>query len=292
MKKKIVFIYNPFSGRRNNNNLKSLIEQHINKDDFECQIWATEKAEDLLIFTEKAIKEKFEIVVAAGGDGTINQVASRLVNTGIVLGIIPLGSGNGFARHFKIPLNTIKAIESISYSKIKAIDTVWLNRHCMVNIGGIGFDAHISSLFANNKKRGLQGYIKTILSQLNYQSQHYRLFQNDVEIWNGKAFMISIANATQWGNNVKVHSGALPDDGIFNLVIIKKFSLWKFPLILKNLFEGKLHESSSSLTFSGTDFVLKRENEGAAHVDGEPIWLSSEININIEPLSLHILSNE
>ena len=290
--KKLEVIYNPYSGRKKIKDLPALIDRHINHLLFETYVWPTEKADDVILLTEKAIREKADIILGAGGDGTINQIASRLVNTGIALGVIPLGSGNGFARHFKIPLNTAKAISKISDYSVKEIDTVWFNRHCMINIGGIGFDAHISSAFANTKKRGLQGYVKTIIRELNYKSKFYSIYKNGERVWEGNAFMIGIANATQWGNNVVLHPGAKPDDGLFNLVVLKKFTPLDFVTILKNLMEGKLHLNKNSVVFSGTDFMIRREKEGPIHVDGEPVWLGKEININIEPLSLKILCHE
>lgn len=292
MKHKAVVIYNPFSGRKKKIDLKKIITDNINHQYFTIDFWPTEKSSDVVLFTDKAIKEKYEYVFAAGGDGTINQIASRLVNTNVVLGIIPLGSGNGFARHFKIPIKTIDAIKVLSASKVKLIDTVWFNRHCMINVGGVGFDAYISALFANNKKRGLIEYVKTIVKHFNYKSQYYQLFNNGNLVWQGHAFLISIANATQWGNDVKVHSGALPDDGLFNIVVVKKFSVFSLPQLISNLLQGKLHHNKNSITFVGTDFKISREFEGPIHVDGEPIWLGTDIDINIEPLSLKILSNE
>lgn len=289
---KVVVIYNPFSGRKKLRDLPGLIEKHIDHSLFEVLIWPTEKADDVILLTEKAIKLKADIVLGAGGDGTINQIASRLVNTGIRLGIIPLGSGNGFARHFQIPMNTIQAIKNLGLYSVKQIDTVWFNRHCMVNIGGIGFDAHISAAFANNKKRGLQGYVKTIARHIRYKSRLYTIYEKNKKVWEGNAFMIGIANATQWGNNVVLHPGAKPDDGLFNIVVLKRFSPMDFFLIMKNLLEGRLHTNKNSVVFSGTDFTINRLEDGPVHVDGEPLWLGKEISINIEPLSLHILSYE
>lgn len=289
--KKVIVIYNPFSGRKKARNLPETIHRLIDRTLFEVEVWPTEKADDVILLTEKAILEKADIVLGAGGDGTINQIASRLVNTGISLGIIPLGSGNGFARHFKIPMNTESAITCLGRLVSREIDTVWINRHCMVNIGGIGFDAHISSLFANVKKRGLAGYLKTIVRNLNYKSEYYRLYKKDKLVWEGKAFMVSMANATQWGNNVMLHAGALPDDGLLNVVVIRKFGVFDFFRIFRSLVAGKLHQSKKSITFSGTDFKVHREHEGPVHVDGEPLWLGKEISINIEPSSLSILSN-
>jgi diacylglycerol kinase (ATP) len=289
--KKVIVIYNPFSGRSKVRNLPETIHRLIDRTLFSVEVWPTEKADDVILLTEKAILEKADIVLGAGGDGTINQIASRLVNTGIALGIIPLGSGNGFARHFRIPMNTEDAITCLGKLVPKEIDTVWINRHCMVNIGGIGFDAYISSLFSNVKKRGLMGYLKTIIPNLNYKSEHYRLFEKNKLLWEGRAFMVSVANATQWGNNVVLHAGAEPDDGLLNVVIIRKFGFFGFFRIVKNLLAGKLHRDKKSVTFSGTDFMVHREKDGPVHVDGEPLWLGKEININIEPLSLRILSH-
>jgi YegS/Rv2252/BmrU family lipid kinase len=292
MKSKAVVIYNPFSGRKKTIDLKKIVTENIDHNRFSIDFWPTEKSSDVILFTDRAIKEKYEYVFAAGGDGTLNQIASRLVYTNLVLGIIPLGSGNGFARHFKIPIKTTEAIKALSIAQVKLIDTVWFNRHCMINVGGIGFDAHISALFATNKKRGLMEYVKTIVKHLNYKSQYYQIINKEKVIWHGKAFLISIANATQWGNNVKVHTGALPDDGLYNIVVLKSFSIFSLPSLIKNLLEGNLTLNKNSITFVGSDFKVVRENEGPIHVDGEPIWLGNEININIEPLSLKILSNE
>jgi YegS/Rv2252/BmrU family lipid kinase len=290
--KRVVVIYNPFSGRKKTKNLPQIVKQNLDENIYEVYIWPTEKADDVLLLTEKAIRLKVDIVLAAGGDGTINQIASRLVNTGIVLGIIPLGSGNGFARHFKIPMNTINAIKQLPNYKIKEVDTVWVNNHCMVNIAGVGFDAHISAAFANNTKRGLRGYVKTILRHLNYKSRFYELYKNDKKLWSGNAFMIGVANATQWGNNVVLHSGAKPDDGLFNVLVLKKFTPMDFILIFKNLLEARLHTNKNMEVYTGTDFTIKRQEYGPVHVDGEPLWLGKEININIEPLSLKIFSHE
>jgi YegS/Rv2252/BmrU family lipid kinase len=290
--KRVVVIYNPFSGRKKTKNLPQIVKQNLDENIYEVYIWPTEKADDVLLLTEKAIRLKVDIVLAAGGDGTINQIASRLVNTGIVLGIIPLGSGNGFARHFKIPMNTINAIKQLPNYKIKEVDTVWVNNHCMVNIAGVGFDAHISAAFANNTKRGLKGYVKTILRHLNYKSRFYELYKNDKKLWSGNAFMIGVANATQWGNNVVLHSGAKPDDGLFNVLVLKKFTPMDFILIFKNLLEARLHTNKNMEVYTGTDFTIKRQEYGPVHVDGEPLWLGKEININIEPLSLKIFSHE
>lgn len=292
MQKKVVVIYNPFSGRKKVKGLPELIHKHLDKNHFEVSVWPTEKADDVLLLTARAIREKADIVLAAGGDGTVNQIASGLVNTGIALGIIPLGSGNGFARHFAIPMDAVSALRSIAQCRVKQVDTVWFNRHCMVNVGGIGFDAHISSAFASRKKRGLKGYAITVLKHLNYKSRFYSIYSNGQLLWQGRAFMLAVANATQWGNNVVLHPGALPDDGQFNLVIIREFNAVDFFSVLSSLLAGKLHSNSKSLVLTGTDFTVVRDEEGPVHVDGEPLWLGKEININIEPLSLNILSNE
>jgi diacylglycerol kinase (ATP) len=290
--KSVVVIYNPFSGRKKTKNLPQIVKQNLDPNKYDIHIWPTEKADDVLLLTEKAIRLKADIVLAAGGDGTINQIASRLVNTGIILGIIPLGSGNGFARHFKIPMNTVNAIKQLPNYKVKEVDTVWVNNHCMVNIAGVGFDAHISTAFANNTKRGLQGYVKTIIRHLNYKSRFYELYKNEQKVWEGNAFMIGVANATQWGNNVVLHPGAKPDDGLFNVLVLKKFTPMDFILIFKNLLEARLHTNKNMEVFAGTDFTIRRLEDGPVHVDGEPLWLGKEININIEPLSLKIFSHE
>lgn len=292
MKKKLIVIYNPFSGGNKSINLKEIFSKNINQNAFDYEIWPTKNANDLQLFVDKAIAIKPDIVVAAGGDGTINQIAEKLKNTNIALGFIPLGSGNGLARHFKIPLNIELAIQSLDKLKTKDIDTIWLNNHCIVNVGGVGFDAHVSSQFANLVNRGFWGYFKLIINNFWYKRQFYELFMDEKLVWSGKAFMINIANATQWGNNIIVHKGALPDDGLINILILKRFEFFQLPVLVNQLLKGTLYKNKNTITFVGTKFLLKREKEAFVHVDGEPISLGKEINIKIEPLSLKILSNE
>jgi hypothetical protein len=129
----------------------------------------------------------------------------------------------------------------------------------MINVGGIGFDAHISALFATNKKRGLMEYVKTIVKHLNYKSQYYQIINKEKVVWYGKAFLISIANATQWGNNVKVHTGALPDDGLYNIVVIKRFSIFSLPSLIKNLLEGLYKIVTTTNAMSQEQVKINRE---------------------------------
>ncbi len=291
--KKVKIIYNPFSGKKHIKNIQEVFNENLKKSLFDYEFLPTQKATDLIKFSVECVKENIDLIIAAGGDGTVNQIASQIVNSNCCLGIVPMGSGNGFARFLNMPMNVSMAIQKLNNLNEIFVDTIWINGNCLVNVGGIGFDAHISSLFAKIKKRGLWGYVKVIAQNINYKCEYYELFNHKKElIFKGKAFMISIANANQWGNNVHVYKGAKPNDGIMDILVLKDFKWFYFPQIIYNLIKGNLYQNKKSLLFSGTKFFLKRNIEGAVHTDGEPLWMGKELEIELEPLSLKVLSNE
>ncbi len=289
-REKIAIIFNPFSGRKKVHDLPFLIDKHLNKDIFEAHLFATQKAEDLTIFTQNAINNNFDIVVAAGGDGTIHNIASKLINTKTALSIIPLGSGNGLARHLKIPLDTAKAIAQLNTAIYKKIDTIAVNEHFCVNIAGIGYDGLISHAFAKKKKRGLMGYMQVIASNLPLKSNKMYLYENNILIWSGNAIMCCIANATQWGNNVKLNKNARLDDGILNISIIKSLSPLALPGVIYKTLSGNLSQSAQVANFEGSEYRIESDIPLAMHIDGEPIYTTKKVEIKINPASLNIFS--
>jgi len=237
-----------------------------------------------------AVKKGIEIVVSVGGDGTINEVASALEGTNTLMGIIPYGSGNGLARSLNIPLNDKKAISRINSLRYRKIDSAVLNERKFFNMAGLGFDAHISAKFANLKNRGLKGYISTAISEISaYIPDNYNLII-DGNHYQEDAFMISIANSCQYGNNAYIAPEAEVDDGLLDVCIIKPFPLIQFPVVGYHLFNKTVHKTPYVEIIKGKNIRIKRTNTGIVHLDGEPVEMDKEVIISVKPLSLLVLN--
>jgi YegS/Rv2252/BmrU family lipid kinase len=289
--KKTRILINPISGGKSKLGLAELIHKNLDKNKFDYEIAYTESGEHTLYLAEEAVKKNFEILIAAGGDGTLNQVASKLIHTSTALGIIPLGSGNGFARALNIPMNTSSAILGLNQAQIKTIDTGKANDIPFINVCGFGFDAHVSAGFATHGKRGFQTYAKVSLQSLrNYKSKPYLLVQKEKKETH-QAFIFAICNGPQYGNNAFISPLANLSDGKFNLTIIERVN-WQNLLGLSiNLFIGKLHQSAHVKTREIEDFTLIQPSAAYVNIDGEPIWFNEEVRISLLPKSLNVLSN-
>ncbi|MDP4266825.1 MAG: diacylglycerol kinase family protein [Bacteroidota bacterium] len=285
---KAVFIINPKAGSKRNIDLSQLITKTVeNAFSYKIIIWESPQ-QDLESIVDDEIKNGYNLFVAVGGDGTVNRVGSILVNKDAVFGIIPMGSGNGLARFLKIPLNTVKAIKYLKTAKTKIIDSCSINGKTFLCTAGVGFDAHIGKLFANNTKRGLYSYISIIFNQFfSYKPEEYILEFDDKKIC-VKAYLITFANANQWGNNAIIAPEANILDGIINVTVLRPFNkLFSIPLMIR-LFNKTIHHSCYIDTYKTKEITIKRKLSGAVHYDGEPDEMNTEIKIKIHPSSLKI----
>lgn len=289
MKKSILFIINPISGGKKKLEFPALAKANLDSTKFNSEFSYTEWPTHANELAATAVENKVDIVVSVGGDGTINEVASALENTDTIMGIIPFGSGNGLARSLNIPLNNKKAIQLINNLNSRRIDSALFNEHKFFSMSGLGFDAHISEKFAQLKNRGLKGYITTTLSEVSsYIPDIYELVI-DGNHYHREAFMISIANSCQYGNNAYISPEAKLDDGLLDVCIIKPFPMVQFPAIGYHLFNKSVHKSGYVEIIKGKNISIKRKKTGMAHVDGEPIEMGKEIKIDVKHLSLSIL---
>lgn len=235
------------------------------------------------------VNDLTDVVVAVGGDGTINEVASGLQDSEKIMGIIPCGSGNGLARSLGIPLNERNAILRLNKLNCNNIDSAVFNERSFFNMAGIGFDAHISAIFAKNVTRGFKGYVKTAVNEVsNYKCQHY-IIEIDGKRITRDAFMISIANSSQFGNNAHISPFASLKDGLLDVVITKPFPLYQFPVLGYRMFSRSAHRSKYIEIIRGKEINIIRDGGGAVHLDGEPCDMPAELKINIKPLSLTVL---
>jgi len=237
----------------------------------------------------EAVKQGVQTVVAIGGDGTINQIAKVLVNTPTSLGIIPAGSGNGLARHLKIPLNIKKAIKLLSNGKVIQIDTCTINDQSFFCAAGIGFDAAVGKLFAKSKNRGFITYLWLGFTQfLNYVPQNYKLLIDGKEI-NTKALLITFANSCQYGNNAYIAPEANIQDGYFQICLLCPFTLIHTPGLVFRLFNKSIHHSKFMVTYKAKSVTIEREKPASIHYDGEPAQMGKGLQIKIKPASLSVI---
>jgi len=280
---KIRFIINPVSGTGKQKGIEQCIAMHFDNYD----IVRTQKSGDATSLSKVAIEEEFDAIIAVGGDGTVNECAKALIGSNTSLGVIPCGSGNGFAFHNGMDSNIEKAIIQLKNAYIKTIDSCTANGMPFVNVSGIGFDAHIANLFANLTNRGFSNYIKLIYNELQYKARDYTLnYDGNTEHIN--ALLISFANTAQWGNNFQISPNAKTDDGLIDFVIVKDFARWKVPSFLLKVANGKAH-LSKFVRIIQTDKMTITSNEEIIHLDGEPKVTETTLVINIAPKSLKIL---
>jgi len=288
MKKKICFIVNPVSGVGRQKVIERLIDQYLDRTVFDYEIAYTKAARHATELARMAAADNFTIVVAVGGDGSVNETAKGLANSNTAMALIPAGSGNGLARHLQVPLNLRKAMEVINKATEKYIDTIQFNDEIFVNIAGVGFDAHIGWEFARFGKRGFSSYLKVIMREFkNYKAQDFEL-TIDGKTYNRNAYLISFANGSQWGNNAYIAPTANISDGVMDVAILKDFRFFNALSIGYKLFRKNIHTSSYLEIIKAKEVLLKQTGT-IAHIDGEPIESGNLISIKVRPLSLKVI---
>lgn len=290
LKLNILFIINPISGGKDKLRIPALIDSNLDRLKFNANFAFTEYIGHASEIAEEAANKNFDVIVAVGGDGTINEIASKVMQQNKILGVLPFGSGNGLARFLKIPMNTTQAIKVINNCKVSVIDTATFNEKNFFNMAGMGFDAHISSVFAGNKGRGLSGYMKLGLKEvLSYKAQTYRMTIDGKEYLR-KAFLISVANSSQYGNNAHIAPTASVTDGLLDVCIVKEFPIYKLPVLAYEMLSAKTDRSKLVEIIKGKNIHISRVREDAIHIDGEPFFMGTEIAVAVKPLSLNIIT--
>ncbi|HCQ29599.1 MAG TPA: diacylglycerol kinase [Flavobacteriales bacterium] len=287
---KIAFIINPVSGVGKQKKVEVAVEKLLDKSKFDASFIYSQYPGFITDFINDN-SGNYSGFVAVGGDGTINEAVQALVNKDLFLCIIPTGSGNGLARHLKIPMKIEKAVKRINEGKVNKIDVLKVADYYSVNVAGCGFDAEIGWDFATLKKRGLTAYIRLISEKIwKYSPIKYHIKTGNDTNLQGDAFIISFANGTQYGNNAVVSPLSDLTDGIFELIIVKPFSKRYYPAVIAKLFTKNLHQSKFVQTIQ-TKRALVKINTGKIHIDGEPRSIAENefFNVEILPKALKVL---
>ena len=280
-KDKVCLIINPISGTESKKNIPEEVAAAIDQKKYDLMIRVTGYPNHASEIARHAVKKKFKFVITAGGDGTVNEVARELINSDTVLGILPYGSGNGLARELGIPLDTEKALNIILNANTRVIDYGIANDHIFFCTCGFGFDAFVSDKFAEKKKRGPLGYVRNVLeSVVDFRAEEYELTYDDGKL-TGKAFILTCANASQYGNEAYIAPGASMDDGKMNVSILKPLNALEIPQTTIQLFTKNIDKNSKMTSLLTRTLNIKRSKAGVMHVDGEPVHTGSEVNVKM-----------
>ncbi|MCD6091822.1 MAG: diacylglycerol kinase family lipid kinase [Bacteroidales bacterium] len=287
--KKIRIIINPISGSGKQIRAEKAIKKILDKGLFESEIIYSQRKGHITSLAIEAVEKEYDAVIVVGGDGSLNEAAQGLIGTNTALGIIPIGSGNGLARHLHIPMSLSGAVNRINQFNTRRIDTAKVNEHSFISIAGLGFDAKVADQFSQSKKRGLWNYAKiSIREYFRFTNQKYRLIL-DSYIVDTDTFMIIFANSNQFGNNFVIAPEAKIDDGFLDVCLVKKPKLYEIPGVIINLFEKNIHKSKWLEVRKAKQIKVELKNIALMNIDGEAIQDSGAINITINPLSLSVL---
>ncbi len=289
--KKIRFIMNPISGTCSKDRIPKLIDTTLDHEQFEYEIITTNHAGHASELAAEAKEARADVVVAVGGDGTVNEVARAIVHSDTALGIIPCGSGNGLARHMLIPMNIKKSIEIINKCVIRDFDYGIVNGYPFFCTCGMGFDAFVSQKFAECGKRGPVTYVQKVLEEgLKYKPETYEITdENGVSKY--KAFLISCANASQYGNNAFIAPQASMSDGLMDVIIMEPFDIIEAPQISIDMFNKTLDKNSKIKTFTSKKLHIHRGKPGVIHYDGDPVMTGRDVDVELVEKGIRIIIN-
>jgi diacylglycerol kinase (ATP) len=289
-----VVIINPLSGQGRQ---PSQIDVHtalahdvLTSHGFTVTIRPTTKAGDSHAFAQEAASAGCDLVVAWGGDGTINEAASALVHTEVPLGIVPAGSGNGLASDLLVPFDARAALRIAASGRTMAIDAGKVDDCLFFNIAGIGIDAVIAARFNSRgiSQRGLAAYLKLSAAELlRYRSQIYEISFEQERV-SYRAMLVAFANGRQYGNRLLIAPGARLDDGVLEIVIVEHLSLPAIAWRLPSLFRGTLQPGRGVTMRAAREVDVYTSGEIPFHVDGEPRVGRDTLRVRTIPRALNV----
>jgi diacylglycerol kinase (ATP) len=284
------FIFNPHSGsNRRNPHLRDRALEFVRQHGWDATVVATERPRHATELAHRAVADGCTLVVAIGGDGTMNEVACALVDTPACFGLIPCGSGNGLGRHLGIRRPGRGAFDTLLEGRPLAIDTGMVNRDPFFCVAGAGFEAIIASRFATLTSRGFSGYLRTSVDVWrSYRPERYRI-SHAGGTENIEAFTLAVSNSSQYGNNALIAPGASVRDGLLNITAVPRVGAHNAVPLLWRLFNGSLNRVASVRQWQGAEFTIEREKAGWIHTDGEPRAEIKRLEITVRPRSLRIM---
>ncbi|RYU81220.1 diacylglycerol/lipid kinase family protein [Hymenobacter persicinus] len=287
-KPRICFLINPMSGTNRRQDVPALITRHVDTAAVDHEIRLTQYAGHAEELARQAAAEGFRTVVAVGGDGTVNEVGRGLLGTATALGVVPRGSGNGLARHLRIPLTLPAAVQRVCAPDFQRIDVGHINGRAFFCTAGLGFDAHVSKCFAQAGTRGLSTYVKVALREY----RHYRPTPITVAL-NGQTlqtdcYVLAFANAAQYGNNAYIAPLADIRDGLLDLCLIDSLPVVRAVRVGLGLALGNLPTSGAAVFHTSSHIRVRAATPLGFHIDGDYGGEAREFEVALTPLALEV----
>lgn len=289
---RLLFVINPIAGGRDKNVFLKNLANHASTYEFSFSYYLTTGKDDSQYISQKIVAEEPDIVVAVGGDGTLLLVAELLINTPIALGVIPMGSANGMARELNIPTEEEEAVSLLVNGHTRWLDMLQINktRFCL-HIADVGFNAKIVKHFQQNKLRGLIGYALHFFRE--FHATQPNLFE--LEIDNQKkltceSYMIAFANARKYGTGAVLNPLGRPDDGLFEVCILKELSyLSMINMLLTTDDDGENYPNEHLEIISCKKAVVRSAVPLPLQSDGELIGEVTEVVVEVHPRCLQVI---
>ena len=289
--KKALAIINPISGTGSKKSLPELLGRAYSDLPYELFLTYTKEAGHGYELARRAASEGYDHVIAVGGDGTVNEVARALRYTDTALGILPKGSGNGLARAVGLSMSTDGAIKALVSGRRIAIDCCEVEGIPFFCTCGMGFDAAVSKQFAEADTRGPVTYLQTMIREYaRFSPDTYRVTLGEgEETLETEAFVLVVANASQYGNNAYIAPEADLSDGLLDLVFIRPFSPIEAPIVLGDLMRRRLGGNKYYSAQKTTQVCIERSQPGPVHVDGEPLELGTTLRVSLHHRALQVI---
>jgi len=292
LKQRILFIINPIAGISRRSRVPMMLRKYLDHSLYDYSIVYTEHRGHATELAQNAVEDGYDIVAVAGGDGSVNEVATGLIGSECSLAILPYGSGNGLARHLGYPMHLKKAIEVINKGHSKKMDVGQINDKYFFSLIGIGFDAFVAKVFDREKLRGLLTYATISIRSLSqFKGYGFTLKSDGLKI-DGTGFIINVCNSSQYGFNIKIAPHASITDGVLNVAIIRDLPKWKAVLLVLKVIFG-WHENSKEIE---NIYIQKAEittdRPAYLQIDGETVHKAKVFNIEIHPNALKVIVNQ
>lgn len=290
MKHNILFIANPNSDIIDDKTTQTVIAECAKKYSFKWELYFTEKEETVARIGIKIKSYQPTLVIAIGGDGTINQVATMMLESKAEMGIIPGGSANGLAYNLNLPVDFSKALDRIMESKSKPFDVIQINDNLYsVHLCDVGINARTVKRFEKAKSKGMFGYGKHMLKELISRKKvfYFTLTTHNIKK-RFKAEMLVIANAGSYGTGAVINPVGKTNDGRFEIIIIKPYPWWALLRLLGHIFRGKHWKLDYVKIYSTDKAEIQFFSPLDFQTDGEIHENVTRINAIILPKALKI----
>ncbi|MCD8388013.1 MAG: diacylglycerol kinase family lipid kinase [Bacteroidales bacterium] len=290
---KMMLIVNPISGVNSKEGLSDILVEKLTAKGFDVELAFTGAKGDATRLANEAVARGFGSVTVCGGDGTVNEAACALCGTGVTLGIIPSGSGNGLARHLGIPIDEMLSLDVIGARESIECDCGIANGKLFFCTFGMGFDATVSWKFATEKRRGRMTYIKNVMEEFGkYEPTTYTITA-DGQTFTRNAFLVACCNASQYGNNAFIAPEASITDGQLDLVIIESGNVLQMLLAGFDIISGMVPYNNHIETLRVKEVKIQPDCASSyAHIDGEPLQMDGSVEVRCLPKRLKVFAHD